>query len=88
MSVTSDTTRQGSIRLSLCVGREFPHIVKVEELPRMGCHEVLQGLDELLEIGSVSGIGTPEPGGHVDDPDRWVRESLVYLGDVLPNVGL
>jgi len=34
----------------------------------------------------VAGIEMGEPGGHVDDADRWVRESLAYLDRVLPEV--
>lgn len=34
----------------------------------------------------VAGIEMGEPGGHVDDADRWVRESLDYLARVLPDV--
>lgn len=35
----------------------------------------------------VAGIEMGEPGGEVDDPDRWVRESLDYLSRVLPEIG-
>jgi len=34
----------------------------------------------------VAGIEMGEPGGEVDDPDRWVRESLAYLERALPDV--
>lgn len=34
----------------------------------------------------VAGIEMGEPGGHVDDPDRWVEESLDYLARILPDV--
>ncbi len=34
----------------------------------------------------VAGIEMGEPGGHVDDADRWVRESLAYVERVLPDV--
>jgi sugar phosphate isomerase/epimerase len=34
----------------------------------------------------VAGIEMGEPGGHVDDADRWVRESLDYLARVLPEI--
>jgi sugar phosphate isomerase/epimerase len=34
----------------------------------------------------VAGIEMGEPGGEVDDPDRWVAESLAYLARALPNV--
>lgn len=34
----------------------------------------------------VAGIEMGEPGGEVDDPDRWVSESLDYLARVLPEV--
>jgi sugar phosphate isomerase/epimerase len=34
----------------------------------------------------VAGIEMGEPGGHVDDADRWVRESLAYVQRVLPDV--
>lgn len=34
----------------------------------------------------VAGIEMGEPGGHVDDADRWVRESLAYLARALPHM--
>jgi len=34
----------------------------------------------------VAGIEMGEPGGTVDDADRWVRESLAYLETVLPGL--
>ena len=34
----------------------------------------------------VAGIEMGEPGGHVDDADRWVRESLDYLARALPDL--
>lgn len=34
----------------------------------------------------VAGIEMGEPGGFVDDPERWTRESLDYLATVLPDV--
>ena len=34
----------------------------------------------------VAGIEMGEPGGEVDDPDRWVRESLEYIGKILPEL--
>lgn len=34
----------------------------------------------------VAGIELGEPGGEVDDPDRWVRESIGYVGTVLPEL--
>ncbi len=44
--------------------------------------------DNCARIGetAVAGIEMGEPGGEVDDPDRWVRESLAYLASVLPEV--
>lgn len=54
-------------------------------------------VDKLLELGieenckrfgepCVAGIemGSEASGGFVEDPDRWVKESLEYLGRVLP----
>jgi sugar phosphate isomerase/epimerase len=54
-------------------------------------------IDKLLELGIegnckkynevvVAGIEMGEPGGEVDDPDRWVRESLSYIKRVLPEL--
>lgn len=34
----------------------------------------------------VAGIEMGEPGGQVDDPERWVNESLAYLARVLPEI--
>jgi len=56
-------------------------------------------IDKVLELGieencqkygeaCVAGIEMGEPGGFVDDPDRWVKESLVYLGNILPEISL
>ena len=36
----------------------------------------------------VAGIEMGEPGKFVDDPDRWFRESLEYLGKTLPELRL
>jgi hypothetical protein len=36
----------------------------------------------------VAGIEMGEPGGEVDDPDRWVKESLECLKRALPEVTL
>lgn len=35
----------------------------------------------------VAGIEMGERGGRVDDPDRWVQESLDYLAKILPELG-
>ena len=56
-------------------------------------------VDKVVELGieencarwgepCVAGIEMGEPGGEVDDPDRWVRESLDYLARVLPELTL
>ena len=37
---------------------------------------------------AVAGIEMGEPGGTVDDPDRWMRESMEYLGKVVPELTL
>lgn len=53
--------------------------------------------DKVLELGiekncqkygevCVAGIEMGEPGGSVDDPERWVRESLDYLDQILPKL--
>ena len=54
-------------------------------------------VDKLLELGieencakhgepCVAGIemGSEASGGFVEDPDRWVTESLEYLGNIMP----
>lgn len=54
-------------------------------------------IDKMLALGieqncerhgeaCVAGIEMGEPGGHVDDADRWVRESLAYVERVLPEL--
>ena len=54
-------------------------------------------IDKVLELGieencarygepCVAGIEMGEPGGYVDDADRWVRESLDYLARTLPEL--
>jgi sugar phosphate isomerase/epimerase len=56
-------------------------------------------IDEVLELGieenckkygeaCVAGIEMGEPGGFVDDADRWVKESLEYLARILPELTL
>ncbi len=54
-------------------------------------------IDKVLELGieencqkygevCVAGIEMGEPGGTVDDPERWTQESLDYLGKILPEL--
>jgi sugar phosphate isomerase/epimerase len=54
-------------------------------------------IDQVLELGiegncrkhgeeCVAGIEMGEPGGSVDNADRWVRESLAYLERILPEL--
>jgi hypothetical protein len=31
-------------------------------------------------------MGSEASGGFVEDPDRWVQESLDYLGKILPEL--
>jgi sugar phosphate isomerase/epimerase len=56
-------------------------------------------IDKVLELGIeenckkygeevVAGIEMGEPGGEVDDPERWIKESLVYLNKILPELTL
>jgi sugar phosphate isomerase/epimerase len=54
----------------------------VDKVKELGIEENCKRFDEPC----VAGIEMGEPGGHVDDPERWVRESLEYLGRVLPEV--
>ena len=53
-------------------------------------HKVLElGIEENCKKhkeSCVAGIEMGEPGGQVDDPDRWVRESLDYLARILPEL--
>lgn len=37
---------------------------------------------------AVAGIEMGEPGGEVDDPDRWIQESLSYIRRLLPGLAL
>jgi sugar phosphate isomerase/epimerase len=54
-------------------------------------------IDKVIELGieencqkygeaCVAGIEMGEPGGEVDDPERWVKESLDYLARILPEL--
>lgn len=54
----------------------------IEELLSLGIEETCQHYGEI----AVAGIEMGEPGGEVDDPDRWMRESLTYLKQVLPEL--
>lgn len=53
-------------------------------------HKVLElGIEEncqRLGEAAVAGIEMGEPGGVVDNPDRWVQESLDYLQRILPEL--
>jgi sugar phosphate isomerase/epimerase len=62
-----------------------------------GCVDFRAYVDKAVELGieencvrvgepCVAGIEMGEPGGEVDDPDRWVRQSLAYLKRALPKV--
>ncbi len=55
--------------------------------------EVIHALDAeaaCREKGETltAGIEMGEPGGEVDDPDRWMKESLVYLENAVPGLAL
>jgi len=54
----------------------------VDKVVSLGIEDVCARHGEIC----VAGIEMGEPGGDVDDADRWVRESLAYLGRVLPEV--
>jgi sugar phosphate isomerase/epimerase len=54
----------------------------VDKLVALGIEDVCAQHGEAC----VAGIEMGEPGGHVDDADRWVRDSLAYLKRVLPEV--
>jgi len=54
----------------------------IDKCIELGIEENCAGIGET----AVAGIEMGEPGGEVDDPDRWVRESLDYLQRVLPEV--
>ncbi len=54
--------------------------VYVDKVTALGIEENCARLHEPC----VAGIEMGEPGGHVDDPERWVKKSLEYLAKVLP----
>lgn len=54
----------------------------VDKVTELGIEENCRKLAEPC----VAGIEMGEPGGEVDDPDRWVSESLDYLKKVLPDL--
>ena len=56
----------------------------IDKVIELGIEENCKRLDEPC----VAGIEMGEPGGEVDDPDRWVAESIEYLKRVLPEVTL
>lgn len=60
-----------------------------------GCADFKAYLDKVVELGieencarygeeAVAGIEMGEPRREVDDPDRWMRESLAYLAKIAP----
>jgi len=62
-----------------------------------GKADIRSYIDKVVELGMegncrkhgvspVVGIEMGEPGRHVDDPDRWVRESLDYLKTAVPEL--
>jgi sugar phosphate isomerase/epimerase len=54
----------------------------IDKVFELGIEENCQALDEPC----VAGIEMGEPGGEVDDPDRWVAESIEYLKTTLPEL--
>jgi len=54
----------------------------IDKLLELGIEENCKKYDEV----PVAGIEMGEPGGQVDEPDRWVRESLTYIKRVLPEL--
>ena len=56
----------------------------VDKVRELGIEENCRRLGE----PAVAGIEMGEPGAEVDDPDRWVRQSLRYLKKVLPELKL
>jgi sugar phosphate isomerase/epimerase len=54
----------------------------VDKVRELGIEENCQKLGEPC----VAGIEMGARGGFIDDPDRWVRESLDYLAEALPDV--
>jgi sugar phosphate isomerase/epimerase len=54
----------------------------IDRVVALGIEENCARLGEVC----VAGIEMGEPGGHVDDADRWVGESLDYLARVLPEI--
>ena len=56
----------------------------IDKVVALGIEENCRALDEPC----IAGIEMGEPGGEVDDPDRWVSESLEYIKRVLPDLTL
>jgi sugar phosphate isomerase/epimerase len=56
----------------------------IDKVVELGIEENCRDLDEPC----VAGIEMGEPGDEVDDPDRWVSESLDYIKEVLPDLTL
>ena len=56
----------------------------IDKVTELGIEENCEKYGEAC----VAGIEMGEPGGFVDDPDRWMRESLDYLNRVLPELKL
>ncbi len=77
--------------------RYCPNVKSVS--PETGNADFKAYIDKVLELGieenckkygeaCVAGIEMGEPGGTVDDPARWVKESLDYLARILPELKL
>lgn len=54
----------------------------IEKVIQLGIEENCKKYAET----AVAGIEMGEPGRNVDDPDRWIRESVRYLSGVLPEL--
>lgn len=54
----------------------------IDKCTELGIEENCRRLGET----AVAGIEMAEPGMKVDDPERWVRESLIYLHKILPDL--
>lgn len=54
----------------------------IEEIVKLEIEEACKRYGE----EAVAGIEMGEPGGEVDDPDRWVQESLSYLRRTIPEL--
>ena len=84
--------------LVLACDNAFPHLLSDDDILTAlrqlyrctrsggGCLISVRDYEKMERADHVQLYGIREEGGHVDDAERWVRESLDYLARTLPDL--